>query len=71
MVFQQPNPFPMSIYDNVAYGPRVHGIKNKSDFQAVTQKSAGGIIGTAFVKILLENNNWKQDSKDFIQSIIN
>ena len=47
------------------------GIKNKSDFQAVTQKSAGGIIGTAFVKILLENNNWKQDSKDFIQSIIN
>lgn len=47
------------------------GIKNKSDFQVVTQKSAGGIIGTAFVKILLENNNWKQDSKDFIQSIIN
>ena len=30
MVFQQPNPFPMSIYDNVAYGPRIHGIKNNS-----------------------------------------
>ena len=30
MVFQQPNPFPMSIYDNIAYGPRVHGIKNKA-----------------------------------------
>ena len=29
MVFQQPNPFPMSIYDNVAYGPRIHGLKNK------------------------------------------
>lgn len=29
MVFQQPNPFPMSIYDNIAYGPRIHGIKNK------------------------------------------
>ena len=29
MVFQQPNPFPMSIYDNVAYGPRIHGIKSK------------------------------------------
>ena len=28
MVFQQPNPFPMSIYDNIAYGPRIHGIKN-------------------------------------------
>lgn len=31
MVFQQPNPFPMSIYDNVAYGPRIHGIKNKTE----------------------------------------
>ena len=30
MVFQQPNPFPMSIYDNIAYGPRIHGIKNKN-----------------------------------------
>ena len=30
MVFQQPNPFPMSIYDNIAYGPRIHGIKNKA-----------------------------------------
>ena len=29
MVFQKPNPFPMSIYDNVAYGPRIHGIKDK------------------------------------------
>ena len=31
MVFQQPNPFPMSIYDNIAYGPRVHGIKDKGE----------------------------------------
>ena len=31
MVFQQPNPFPMSIYDNIAYGPRLHGIKNKTE----------------------------------------
>lgn len=30
MVFQQPNPFPMSIYDNIAYGPRIHGIKNRA-----------------------------------------
>ncbi len=29
MVFQKPNPFPMSIYDNIAYGPRIHGIKDK------------------------------------------
>ena len=47
------------------------GIKNKSDFEAVTKKSAGGIIGTAFVKILMDNDKWKEDSKDFIQSIIN
>ena len=31
MVFQKPNPFPMSIYDNVAYGPRTHGIRNRTD----------------------------------------
>lgn len=47
------------------------GIKDKSDFENVTEKSAGGIIGTAFVKILLENENWKTDAKDFIQSIKN
>lgn len=35
MVFQQPNPFPMSIYDNVAYGPRIHGIKNKSQLDEI------------------------------------
>ena len=42
MVFQQPNPFPMSIYDNVAYGPRVHGIKNKSDLDAIVERSLRG-----------------------------
>ncbi|ALV22723.1 MAG: phosphate ABC transporter ATP-binding protein PstB [Carnobacterium sp.] len=39
MVFQQPNPFPMSIYDNVAYGPRTHGIKNKQTLDALVEKS--------------------------------
>ena len=39
MVFQQPNPFPMSIYDNIAYGPRVHGIKNKSKLDEIVEKS--------------------------------
>lgn len=45
------------------------GIKNKSDFEQVTEKSQGGIIGTAFVKILLENKNWKDKAEDFIKSI--
>lgn len=39
MVFQQPNPFPMSIYDNVAYGPRIHGIKNKAKLDAIVEES--------------------------------
>lgn len=39
MVFQQPNPFPMSIYDNVAYGPRVHGIKNKKELDKIVEES--------------------------------
>ena len=39
MVFQQPNPFPMSIYDNVAYGPRIHGIKNKKVLDEIVEKS--------------------------------
>ena len=39
MVFQKPNPFPMSIYDNVAYGPRTHGIKNKAKLDDIVEKS--------------------------------
>ena len=39
MVFQQPNPFPMSIYDNIAYGPRTHGIKSKAKLDEIVQKS--------------------------------
>ena len=42
MVFQQPNPFPMSIYDNVAYGPRIHGIHNKSELDDIVEKSLKG-----------------------------
>ncbi len=39
MVFQQPNPFPMSVYDNVAYGPRLHGIKNKHQLDEIVETS--------------------------------
>ncbi|OUM88460.1 MAG: phosphate ABC transporter ATP-binding protein [Caldibacillus debilis] len=39
MVFQRPNPFPMSIYDNVAYGPRIHGIKKKQDLDIIVERS--------------------------------
>ncbi|AAK79674.1 phosphate transport system ATP-binding protein [Clostridium acetobutylicum] len=42
MVFQKPNPFPMSIYDNVAYGPRIHGIKNKGKLDEIVERSLKG-----------------------------
>lgn len=42
MVFQQPNPFPMSIYDNVAYGPRIHGTKNHAELDEIVEKSLRG-----------------------------
>lgn len=42
MVFQKPNPFPMSIYDNIAYGPRTHGIRGKKDLDEIVEKSLRG-----------------------------
>ena len=42
MVFQKPNPFPMSIYDNIAYGPRTHGIKNKAQLDEIVETSLRG-----------------------------
>ncbi|MBU9725383.1 phosphate ABC transporter ATP-binding protein PstB [Diplocloster modestus] len=42
MVFQQPNPFPMSIYDNIAYGPRIHGIKSKTELDEIVERSLRG-----------------------------
>ncbi|HBR03259.1 MAG TPA: phosphate ABC transporter ATP-binding protein, partial [Ruminiclostridium sp.] len=39
MVFQKPNPFPMSIYDNVAYGPKIHGVKKKAALDEIVEKS--------------------------------
>ncbi len=42
MVFQKPNPFPMSVYDNVAYGPKTHGIKNKAQLDDIVERSLRG-----------------------------
>ena len=39
MVFQKPNPFPKSVYENVAYGPRVHGIKDKAELDRIVEQS--------------------------------
>ena len=42
MVFQKPNPFPMSIYDNIAYGPRLHGVRKKSQLDEIVEESLRG-----------------------------
>ena len=42
MIFQNPNPFPMSVYDNVAYGPAIHGIRNSSELDRIVEKSLKG-----------------------------
>jgi phosphate transport system ATP-binding protein len=42
MVFQRPNPFPMSVYDNIAYGPRIHGTKNKKQLDEIVENSLKG-----------------------------
>lgn len=42
MVFQRPNPFPMSIYDNITYGPKIHGTKNKDELLSIVEKSLKG-----------------------------
>jgi len=42
MVFQRPNPFPMSVYDNIAYGPKIHGVKNKKLLDDIVEKSLKG-----------------------------
>ena len=42
MVFQKPNPFPMSLYDNIAYGPRTHGVRNKSQLDDIVEQSLRG-----------------------------
>ncbi len=56
MVFQKPNPFPMSIYDNVAYGPRTHGIKSKAKLDVIVEQSLRGAAIWDEVKDRLKKN---------------
>ena len=56
MVFQKPNPFPMSIYDNIAYGPRTHGIKNKARLDDIVERSLRGAAIWDEVKDRLKKN---------------
>ena len=56
MVFQKPNPFPMSIYDNIAYGPRTHGITNRARLDEIVEKSLRGAAIWDEVKDRLKKN---------------
>ena len=56
MVFQKPNPFPMSIYDNVAYGPRTHGIRNRAKLDDLVERSLRGAAIWGEVKDRLKKN---------------
>ena len=56
MVFQKPNPFPMSIYDNVAYGPRTHGVRNRAQLDELVEKSLRGAAIWDEVKDRLKKN---------------
>ena len=56
MVFQKPNPFPMSIYDNIAYGPRTHGIKNRARLDEIVEKTLRGAAIWDEVKDRLKKN---------------
>ena len=56
MVFQKPNPFPMSIYDNIAYGPRTHGVRNKAKLDDLVERSLRGAAIWDEVKDRLRKN---------------
>lgn len=56
MVFQKSNPFPKSIYENIAFGPRIHGVRNKSDLDAIVEKSLKGAALWDEVKDRLKSN---------------
>ena len=56
MVFQKPNPFPMSIYDNIAYGPRTHGVKSKAQLDDIVEKALRGAAIWDEVKDRLKKN---------------
>jgi phosphate transport system ATP-binding protein len=56
MVFQKPNPFPKSIYENVAYGPKIHGVKNKKELDEIVEKSLRGAAIWDEVKDRLHEN---------------
>lgn len=56
MVFQKPNPFPMSIYDNIAYGPRTHGIRSKSQLDDIVEEALRGAAIWEETKDILKRN---------------
>lgn len=58
MVFQKANPFPMSIYDNITYGPKLHGVRNKAELDELVESSLRGAALWDEVKDRLKRARW-------------
>ena len=69
MVFQKPNPFPMSIYDNITYGPRLHGVHNKAELDELVEKTFEGSL-PAFIAAFARKTKLSQDEVDRLRAMI-
>ena len=69
MVFQKANPFPMSIYDNITYGPRLHGVHNKAELDELVEKTFEGSL-PAFIAAFARKTKLSQDEADRLRAMI-
>ena len=69
MVFQKANPFPMSIYDNITYGPRLHGVHNKAELDELVEKTFEGSL-PAFIAAFARKTKLSQDEVDRLRAMI-
>ena len=69
MVFQKANPFPMSIYDNITYGPRLHGVHNKAELDELVEKTFEGSL-PAFIAAFARKTKLSQDEIDRLRAMI-
>ena len=69
MVFQKANPFPMSIYDNITYGPRLHGVRSKAELDELVEKTFEGSL-PAFIAAFARKTKLSQDEVDRLRAMI-
>ena len=69
MVFQKANPFPMSIYDNITYGPKLHGVRNKAELDELVEKTFEGSL-PAFIAAFTRRTDLSQTEIDQLRAMI-